>query len=101
MNKYLDAHLSKANVNDPTRNSFSQAAKATDTDQPREHGGQSTEQLRNEPSGLHDAPLSQHSQGERPGRPAAATHVMESEKRKNVRDNCQHCVAATKSNTLN
>ncbi len=101
MNEYLDAHLSKANVNDQTRNGFTQAAKATDTDRPREHGGQSTEQLRNERSGLPDAPPSQHSQVKRPGRPAAPTHVMESEKRKNVQDDRQQRVAATKSNTLN
>ena len=53
MDEYLDAHLSKANVNDPN-SGFIQAAKATDMDRPREHVGQSTEQLRNERSGLTD-----------------------------------------------
>ncbi len=78
MNKYLDAHLSKANVSDPKNNGFTQADKATDTDRPRGHVGQSTEQLKNERSGLPDASPSQHPQGESPGRPAAPTHVMES-----------------------
>ena len=37
MNEYLDTHLSKENVNDQTDNGFTQAAKATDTDQPQEN----------------------------------------------------------------